>query len=284
MNLAYEPDLSRVDWIQVNSSAGKDSQTTLRQTVLYAESRGFPRERIKQVHADLGEMEWPGVKELAQTQADMHGVEMFVEHYKDQHGRPLTLLEYIEQRGKWPSNTCRFCTSEFKRGPCLRRLVWLHEQTPRQVRISPKGFYPRRSTIINVYGFRAEESPSRRKKLPWSLNKRASTRSRDVYDWLPIHTWSESDVWADIRASGVPHHSAYDIGMPRLSCRFCIFAPRAALLIAGRANPDLLQKYVELEKKIGHDFQHKKPLAMVQDALMRGEMVCHEELTGAWNM
>lgn len=30
-----------------------------------------------------------------------------------------------------------------------------------------------------------------------------------------------------------------DLGMPRLSCCFCIFSPRSALLLAGKHNPGL---------------------------------------------
>ena len=51
------------------------------------------------------------------------------------------------------------------------------------------------------------------------------------------------------------YHHAYDLGMPRLSCVFCIFAPESALLVAGKHNPDLLKQYVAVEEKIGHSFK-----------------------------
>jgi hypothetical protein len=79
------------------------------------------------------------------------------------------------------------------------------------------------------------------------------------------------EVWDRIRASGVRHHPAYDLGMPRLSCCFCIYSPRSALLLAGKHNPGLLADYVAVEREIGHRFRVELPLAEVQRALEEGE-------------
>ena len=145
--------------------------------------------------------------------------------------------------------------------------------------------------ILNVFGFRAEESPARAKRKVLTLNPKASTkerpngtRMREVWDWLPIHNWTEDEVWTSIRESGVPFHDAYNLGMPRLSCVFCIFAPKTALMIAGAHNPELLDEYVALEEEIGHDFQHKKPIADIKKALENGEQPDTDDLTGCWNM
>lgn len=101
-------------------------------------------------------------------------------------------------------------------------------------------------------------------------------------DWRADFDWTEADVWEDIRASGVPSHPAYALGMPRLSCCFCIFAPRAALIIAGRANPELLDRYCEVEADIGHTFQNGRAIAEIRDAVRAGETP--GGLSGAWNM
>ena len=136
--------------------------------------------------------------------------------------------------------------------------------------------------ILNIYGFRAEESPARRKKAQLARNNRFSRRDVEIFDWLPIHAWAEKEVWADIHASGVPSHKAYNLGMPRLSCSFCIFAPRDALILAGRARPELLREYVELEREIGHSFRHRQSLAEIQQAVSQGETP--KQITGDWNM
>jgi 3'-phosphoadenosine 5'-phosphosulfate sulfotransferase (PAPS reductase)/FAD synthetase len=80
-----------------------------------------------------------------------------------------------------------------------------------------------------------------------------------------------SQVWRRIRASGVPYHAAYDLGVPRLSCCFCIYAPHSALLLAGEHNPELLAEYVRVEREINHSFRVELPLAEVQRALAEGD-------------
>ena len=88
-------------------------------------------------------------------------------------------------------------------------------------------------------------------------------------------------MWAAIKASGAPYHPAYDLGMPRLSCVFCIFAPKAALVLAGRHNPELLAEYVQVEQEIGHRFTVKLSMAEVAQAVASGENA--GEMT-TWNM
>ncbi len=173
------------------------------------------------------------------------------------------LLDHIAQRGMFPSPSARFCTSDMKRGPVMTLFTRLAARTREQ------GIPVCR--ILNCLGMRAEESPARAKRPPLAANALASNGRRWVDDWLPLHAWTKEEVWQRIRASGVPYHPAYDLGMPRLSCCFCIFSPRSALLLAGRHNPELLDEYVRVERAIGHRFRQDLSLAEVQQALARGE-------------
>lgn len=260
--------LNSFRWIVVNSSGGKDSQTALRVVWAECSRQGVPLDRVVVSHQCLGRMEWQGTLDLVKRQADHYCLNLHVERYRDRHGDNPTLLDYVRQRRKWPSSTTRFCTSEFKRSPGGRVLTKLS-------RIAE-------GDILNVYGFRAEESPARGKKRTYVRNARWSSRRRKVMDWLPIHDWTEAQVWQSIRESGVPFHPAYELGMPRLSCVFCIFAPRPALIIAGRANPDLLDEYCELETEIGHTFRQGLSINSIRDAIRDGEQL--QAMSGAWNM
>ena len=125
--------------------------------------------------------------------------------------------------------------------------------------------------ILSCMGLRAQESPARAKRQPFVRDERASNGLREIDVWLPIHTWTTEQVWQRIHASGVRYHPAYDLGMPRLSCCFCIFSPRSALLLAGKHNPELLAEYVAVEKDIGHTFRKDLPLVSIQEALESGE-------------
>ncbi len=250
------PILIDYDFIVINSSAGKDSQAMTDYVVALAEAAGV-KQRVRMVHADLGQVEWKGTKELAEEHAKHYGIPF---HFVT---RPQgDLLQHIEERGKWPSSKARYCTSDHKRGQVSR----LHTQITTEARQ-----YWRQVRILNCMGFRADESPARAKKPVLAIDKRNTNGKRQVTNWLPIHTWTVAQVWERIKASGVRYHFAYDLGMPRLSCCFCIFAPKSALMIAGKHNPELLDKYVALEKKMGHTFRNGFRIEEVKEALDRGE-------------
>jgi 3'-phosphoadenosine 5'-phosphosulfate sulfotransferase (PAPS reductase)/FAD synthetase len=252
------PDLKAYHWIVLNSSAGKDSQAMLDYVVELADRARVPRSRLLVAHADLGRVEWPGTRELAEEQARHYGLE-FVAVSR----RQGDLLDHIAQRGMFPSPSARYCTSNHKRGPVMTIFTRLADRSRRD------GVPFCR--ILNCLGLRAEESPARAERSPFAWNEAASNGRRRVDDWLPLHAWTTQQVWARIKASGVRHHPAYDLGMPRLSCCFCIFSPRSALLLAGQHNPKLLAQYVDVEKKIGHRFRKELSLAEVQQALANGE-------------
>jgi 3'-phosphoadenosine 5'-phosphosulfate sulfotransferase (PAPS reductase)/FAD synthetase len=83
--------------------------------------------------------------------------------------------------------------------------------------------------------------------------------------WLPIKGWSEEQVWDTIHASGVRYHWAYDRGMERLSCCFCVLAKPADWLISVKYNRDLAEQYAAVEDATGHAFvepQDKAPISI----------------------
>jgi 3'-phosphoadenosine 5'-phosphosulfate sulfotransferase (PAPS reductase)/FAD synthetase len=258
-------DLSTFDRIVINTSAGKDSQAMMDFVCEAAKAQGVI-DRVMAVHADLGRCEWEGTRELAVKQALMYGIKITV--VRREKG---DLLQQVEERGMWPDSQNRYCTSDQKRDQISK----VHTVTVAGLNLG------RQVRILNCMGLRAEESPNRAKKPTMEIDKRNTNGKREVTVWLPIHAWTTKEVWARIKASGVPYHPAYDKGMPRLSCVFCIFAPKAALMIAGQHNPELLTEYVRVEKKIGHTFRNGFRIEEVQEALARGEQ---PGAVATWNM
>jgi 3'-phosphoadenosine 5'-phosphosulfate sulfotransferase (PAPS reductase)/FAD synthetase len=250
------PALSSYDYILVNSSAGKDSQAMLDLVAEMAKAEGIS-DRVIVVHADLGRVEWEGTKELAAEQAAHYGFRFEVV------SRELgDLLDQVEQRhasnqakGKdhapWPSSEARWCTSDQKTSQVLKFMTRLVQEASlgRQVR------------ILNCLGIRAQESPARAKKASFELDKKATNGLRHVDRWLPIFTWTAKQVWARIRESGVRHHEAYDLGMSRLSCCFCVMASYADLVIATRANPALATEYQAVEERTGYTMVNGRSMA-----------------------
>lgn len=250
--MADPVDLASFDLILVNTSGGKDSALAAWYVTALAEALGI-KDRIVAVHATFAE-EWEGTPELVQRQCAALGIPLEIVSRKE------SLLGYVERRGKWPSNKQRYCTSDFKRAPINKVIT----------RLAPHLGH-RKCRVLNVMGLRADESPARAKRNPVEVDLNRSNSKRDVITWLPIFRLSTPQVWALIKRLALEMHPAYAAGMPRLSCCFCIFAPKAALMKAGELNPGLLAKYVETEKKIGHTFRQGFAIAEVAEALARGE-------------
>ena len=305
------------DWIIINTSAGKDSQTMLEEVVKQARREGV-MDRVVVVHADLGKVEWPGTKELAKQQAAHYGLDLVVvkrpqgdlldhvreraeklggeappfpapqaryctDHHKtNQVSKLITKLVMIErdrpESPPWPDSLARYCTSDHKRAQVTKLTTQL-------VKRSKKGGLRRKVRILNCLGIRSDESPARSKKKAFSLDRRQSGtvkkingkkvfipgKTKTVHTWYPIFDWSVDQVWESIRASGVPSHYAYSLGMSRLSCCFCIFAPRAALMLAGLHNRALLDEYCQIEEETGWNFRKNLSLREVRAAIDRGE-------------
>jgi 3'-phosphoadenosine 5'-phosphosulfate sulfotransferase (PAPS reductase)/FAD synthetase len=123
----------------------------------------------------------------------------------------------------------------------------------------------RPARVLNCMGLRAEESPARAKKQAFRCDESASGKGtvRRVWEWLPILDWTGDEVWADIHASGVPYHEAYDLGMPRLSCCFCVLASKGALVLAAQHNRELAAEYAAVELRIGHRFKNDLSMAEI---------------------
>lgn len=323
--LTLPVDLNYYDKIVVAISGGKDSAAMLWSLVAECRRQDVPLANIVAVHADLGIVEWNGVRELAEDHARACGVEFAT---VSRHGRvaPKTskcyqkgetwggLLDHVRRNGYWPKGfgaggrNTRFCTSDHKRDPIksiisreVDRILEEHRaliQGWRELRASIQDLQdalvaapeydpgnavaeatdllqriqarltqldydcrgaglkkPRPARILNAIGMRAGESPDRERMEP--LKRVVDNRRRVVDEVLPVHTWSEQDVWRCHWQLGIPVHPAYGMGMPRLSCSLCILANRLALLYACILRPQLAAQYAEVEQAINHKFQAK---------------------------
>ena len=216
--------------VSVSTSGGKDSQAM---GILLA--RIVPRDQLVAVHAPLGEVEWPGTVEHIESTIPP-GLPLIMAETAS--GK--SLLDRVEERGKWPGIRQRWCTAEHKRGPIERELR-------RYLKAHPHF----RGRLINAMGMRADESPARARKIPWRRNDRMSVAGREVFDWLPVFDLSTDDVFRVIHDAGQSPHWIYE-HLPRCSCAFCIFSSPEQLRCAAELRPELYRRYAELERRIGH--------------------------------
>lgn len=231
-------------------SGGKDSQ------VMYAYlSRHIPHDQLVVLHADLGKVEWEGTQDhiKATISHELHVV-----------SAGKTLFDMARHRRMFPAPKYRQCTSDLKTGPSYKFI---------RNDLKARG----KTIAVNCLGFRKEESPNRFKKCltPLSLNetlstkilskgKLAGTRRRTAFNWYPIGDLTTQEVFHGIKQAGQEPHRAYGLGMSRLSCCFCIMASKSDLRISAKANPELFQEYLDLEKEIGHTMfmSKKQPIAL----------------------
>ena len=215
----------------ISHSGGKDSQ------VMFDQVRRFVGNdaQILVVHATLGDIEWPGT----------------IDHIRDTiDGLPLVIAEavtdwwgMVDRRQMFPSPKNRQCTSDLKRGPIereVRRYLKEHPEFGGQV--------------VMCMGMRAGESTSRAKLVTWKRSTTNSKAGRSWYDWLPIHGMHTLQVFAAIADAGQLVHWAYQAGMSRLSCSFCIMGSRADLKLAAELRPEMYLRYCVTERAIDHTF------------------------------
>lgn len=238
----------------VSLSGGKDGAAALIATIRAAEAAGIPLSRIETVFADLGDAdEWPGTRALTAAQAAHFGLRHHVVYREvpdDAGPRQQGLLEYIASRDQqmWPLPNQPYCRSDLKRGPIRK----LKTRLAAEIREAESVEGPVR--IVEVLGIRAQESAPRRQQQAFRPGADSNTRRR-VDVWLPVHHLPEEQVWELIDDTGVPWHWVY-LFLPRLSCRFCIVAPRDQLVQATRLDPRGALERAILAERMGHDFKY----------------------------
>lgn len=219
----------------INDSAGKDSQAMKIKLI-----KLIPKDNLVIVHANLPGVEWDG--NLEHIKKYSQGIPVFEVKARK------TFFEMVEHRKMFPSPKNRQCTSDLKRGP-IQKFINNYSKE--------KGF----NVVVNCMGLRSEESPGRAKKIPFQFKPGNSSKSRTQYEWLPIHEMKINEVWQTIESAGQKPHWAYEKGMTRLSCCFCIMASEHDLKTAAILKPELAAKYIEVEDRLNFTMSmSKKPL------------------------
>jgi 3'-phosphoadenosine 5'-phosphosulfate sulfotransferase (PAPS reductase)/FAD synthetase len=240
----------------VNSSAGKDSRATLHVVAGAARDSGV-LDRLVVVHADLGDAEWDCVPELAAEHAAHYGLRFEIAR-REHDGTIETILERVQQRGMWPDAARRWCTP--------RPQTWTDPKSddpPRRRPACRRPPQPPARPPAQRDGIPRRGEPRAAAACPMPPTPSTSNGRRRVDDWYPIHDWTFARVWERIATAGIRPHEAYAAGMSRPSCRFCVLSSRADLMCSARLNPDLADRYAEVERRIGHRFRTDLTMADV---------------------
>lgn len=232
-----------------NHSGGKDSQAMFKW--MYD---NLDHNRMLVIHAHLPGAEWEGTLEHIQKTARNIPVHVVTAN--------KTFFEMVLHRGMFPSPKIRQCTSDLKTQPIAKFIRNYAKE---------HGYH----LIYNCIGLRAQESNNRSKLTTITINKKLTTKSRIVYNALPIHHYDISDVFntygvllnqITIRRKlyqqglkkealqGWPFIWTYIAGMSRHSCKICIMSSLSDLKCSSRIDPQNFERYINLENSINHKF------------------------------
>lgn len=235
-------DLRQFDKIFITVSGGKDSHAMLFLVRDLADRQGVPREKLLAMYADTG-MEWHNAGSHVQALCKAAGVELvtvypvrpMIENFKFRFSK---ILGRITKCG-FPNAACRWCTSAQKVNP-MDKLTRTFS-----------------GKLLKVTGERWAESKARSTYSEFVSVPRLNSRDRQVFGWRPMLAFSETDIWAMVRDTGVQRHVCYDMGCDRLGCAGCIFSSDRNLKIEMRENPHIFDALDRLEIESGYTMSRK---------------------------
>lgn len=251
-------------------SGGKDSIAGAIATWAHLDAIGHTGPRVL-IHSDLGRVEWKDSLPTCERLAALLGAELVVVRREagDMMDRWLTRwrnnvaryesLSCVKLILPWSTPGMRFCTSELKTAIICRELVRR---------------FPGRA-IVSCSGIRRSESSQRSKAPIAKVNAKLTSRKHATHgvDWHPIADWLEADVFARMAASSFAPHEAYDLGMTRVSCAFCIMSSAGDLVTSASCeqNRAIYLEMVDLEIASTFAFQGAKWLGDVAPHLLGDE-------------
>ncbi len=96
-------------------------------------------------------------------------------------------------------------------------------------------------------GERAEESVQRAKYAEFEPHRK-QTKSRDIWHWRPLLTYSTRQVWEILQRWSIQPHPAYHLGFGRCSCMSCIFLGDNDLAVLRQIALDRLEEIARYER------------------------------------
>ncbi|MBS1988738.1 phosphoadenosine phosphosulfate reductase family protein [Candidatus Dependentiae bacterium] len=217
----------------INFSGGKDSCAML----AYLCDK-YPQIKKHVIFADTG-WEHKGAEDWCRAIVESFGLELVVVRNPNK-----TFLSMVQNRGKFPGMKHRQCTSDLKRGPIQ---TWIRNNCG--------------PLVINCMGLRASESPARAKKRKLYRSNMTNSK-RTVWDYLPIHTWSDQDIFGYLETKNIPLHPVYSY-LKRFSCRVCIYMSTNDLLAVKQNDPEAISIISDLEQQINFSLKQEGFLAEI---------------------
>ncbi len=282
---AVHASLGRADWPQTMGHSEKIATAAGVELVTVARPQGDLVDEMRQRMETLrgaDKPHWPSsaarycTSDQKRTQIEKV---LRAPHWPDSKNRYCTSHQKSNQidkvlRNPWPTASMRYCTADQKRDQIVRQ-------------------HRHHELVVSAMGIRAEESRDRAKKQAVTVARRITAKAlrdaspeaalsdlkpgqRLALDWLPLHEWTEDQVFRGFGSSlddinrrrdlyksghaeealeGFAGHPAYVFGNTRLSCALCVLASRNDLVNGMRHCPEIYREYVAMEDESGFSFR-----------------------------
>lgn len=147
-------------------------------------------------------------------------------------GNPF--LDMALMHGGFPLGRQRFCTDELKIQVVFDKIL--------------QPLLNECKTVVQWSGVRANESEKRAGYDRFSIDQR--DMAGDLYNFLPIHNWTATDVFACYRYFGIKPNPLYSKGMERVGCMPCILVNKEELAEIAVRFPDEIERVARWEKQV----------------------------------
>nr|WP_319266000.1 phosphoadenosine phosphosulfate reductase family protein [uncultured Draconibacterium sp.] len=152
----------------------------------------------------------------------------------------------LSTRMKWPAKTAslnsRWCSGYLKIDVAARAITHHPELQGKR--------------ILFITGERREESHARSKYKEYEIH-RSNSKNRLVHHWRIVIDRDERWIWDMFEKYGIIPHPAYFLGLPRLSCRTCIFYSKDHWCTIFDACPEVIYMLQETEEELGFTLDNK---------------------------
>lgn len=272
---AFVPDLNSYDTIIIATSFGKDSLSAYLRLI----ELGADNSRIEWWHHDIDDstrprdshqnqhfMAWPFEQAYGRALARHFNVPLYLsakeggfEREMLRENAPTAATWYDTPDGILRSGGISRNTDTRRKFPQVSadlRTRWCSPYLKIMVADAALNNQPRfrNSRTLFVTGERGEESPGRARYTPFAphrSDRRKGKQNRHIDHWMPVHAWTEAEVWDIIRRHGIVPAIPYQIGFSRFSCAGCIFGSPDHFATIRLIHPQLFDRLTSHEQNFG---------------------------------
>lgn len=148
-------------------------------------------------------------------------------------GNPF--LDMCLLHGGFPLGRNRYCTDELKIQVVFDKVLAPILENDRE--------------IIQWSGVRGDESDKRATYNRFEVDRRRE--EEDLFNFLPIHSWTAQDVFALYKHFGITPNPLYSQGMGRVGCMPCILVNKGELSEVAARFPEEIERVASWEKQVG---------------------------------